>query len=679
MGDRPGMRLGILAVFLGALLVAVLGRLVELQLVQGADFAGAAESNRFRTLIEPAPRGLILDSKGRPLVANSASVAVVADRSQLAGQEDGGAAVLARLARLLGQDAGDLETRMIPCGTAGAASPPMCSAGGPSEPVVLAAGVEAAKVLPVAEQPEQYPGLRLGPIVDRSYPRSGVNAAHVLGYVGAVSAEDLAEQAELTALDTVGRSGLEKQYDGDLRGEAGESRVVVDAMGRALGTEYVRYARPGANLVTSINADLQQVTEAGLAQAVSAARSAGNDSAYGSAVVLDVQTGRVLALASNPDYDPSLWVGGISDKNYQSLSKNGALLDHSIQTTAPPGSVFKPFTVVAMDRQGFDLSRYYDCPAQYQVGDRTFRNFENETFGRVTLARAIEVSCNTVFYRVGDQIWRKTGGEREGPGEVDPIAGAAVDAGLGSETRIDLPGEASGVVASPASKYDLWEHRRQAWCQAARDGYPLLRRKNVRKADYFTKLDRENCRTGNLWRQGDAINAAIGQGLTAVTPIQLAVAYAALANGGDVWQPTIGRALVEEGGSVVRDVNPERAGKMKLSAKVQRLLARAMAGAVTRGTGRRAFAGFPLGRHPIAGKTGTAQVEGRQSTAWFASFAPADSPRYAVVVTVGEGGTGGEVAAPVAASIYSALFGVGRPAVFGPSGPPDSLPRVVGR
>jgi penicillin-binding protein 2 len=395
-------------------------------------------------------------------------------------------------------------------------------------------------------------------------------------------------------------------------------------------------------------------------------------------VVLEADTGRILALSSQPDFDPGEWVGGISERRYRELADGGALVDYPAQAQLPPGSIFKPMTVVAMDRAGLPIDGSYPCPADYTAGGRTFANYDSEAFGQISLRRAIEVSCNTVFYRAADRLWQRGGGQRADADEVDPVARAAMDFGLGEATGVDLPAESAGLVSSPAAKHRLWEQRKEAWCAAAKDGYPRLRQTDPARADYFTALDRENCRTGNLWRQGDAINAGIGQGLTTVTPLQMASAYAAIANGGTLVRPRLGRAIVAPDGSVVEDLQPQPRGQVDVPAPVLRFLRESLAGVPRTGTAESAFAGFPLDRFPVAGKTGSAQVEGQVSTSWFASFAPVRNPRYVVVVMISHGGTGGENAAPAARGIYEKIFGVGTKAAFPPAGPPQGIPSPQG-
>lgn len=670
MASPSRSRLILVAVFVAALLAVLAGRLIELAVVRGPALARAAQDQATRTLPQPAPRGLILDASGRPLAGNTAATGVLIDRQVLAEQDDGGERVLAEAARLLGISAATLRGRLTPCGTTGAPPRPLCDDGSPGAPVSVL-GRDPHALLTVAENPRQFAGVTLTAAIRRTYPQPGVSAGHLLGFLGATSADDLAAHPELTAADRVGRGGLEQQYDAMLRGTSGERGLRVNARGEIVSEADNRPAVPGQTLVTSIDARLQAAVEESLSTAID-----GNPLARAGAAVLDARTGRVLALASKPDFEPQAWVDGVSQRQYRELSDAGALVDYSLSAPAPPGSIFKPFTVLGMARAGFGLDDAYDCPSDYTAGGRTFSNFESKAYGTISLSRALEISCNTVFYRAADRLWRRGGGEHQGPGTAEPISQAGLDAGLGDRTGVDLPAEAGGRVSSPTARYELWEQQHDTWCSSAEAGYPELRRTDPARADFLTRLDRENCRSGHLWRQGDAINAGIGQGETSVTVLQMAVAYAAIANGGTVWQPSVARALLGPEGQVEGEVQPVRAGSLAADRTTLRFLRAALAGVPRSGTAAEAFAGFPLDRFPVAGKTGSAQVEGEDSTSWFASFAPADRPRYVVVVMVTHGGTGATAAAPAARAVYEAIFGVGRRAVFDESGPPQALPQL---
>lgn len=672
--QRSTMRLVLVTVFFGALLVVLVGRTVELTVLRGPALAAAAEDNRTRVVPDPAPRGLILDSSGRALVANTSATGVLIDRQELAGLPDGGSDVLRRVARALGMTPAELDQRLVACGSAGAAPRPICDDGSAQSPVSVL-GSDRASLLPIAETPADYPGVALATAVKRSYPQQEVSAGHLLGYLGSISAEELASDESLTSSDLMGRGGLEQQYDRELRGHGGERRLLVNARGEVEGSEQLVPAQPGADLVTSISAPLQARVDQALETALAMA---GDPEARAGAVVLDVRTGRVLAMGSKPDFDPQQWVGGVTEADYRRMTESGALVDYPVSGTSPPGSAFKPISVLGMVRAGYDTDASYDCPSTYTAGGRTFANHESQAYGALSLRQALVVSCNTVFYRAADRLWRSNGGEKQGVGATGDIAQAALDLGLGRTTGVDLPGESAGMVASPDQKFRLWQQRKDDWCSAAAEGYPQLRRSEPERADYFTALDRENCESGMLWRQGDAVNAAIGQGLTATTPLQMAVAYAALANGGVLRQPTVARALVSPSGEVVREITPTEIGRIDDHSAL-RFLKRSLTGVIEPGgTAAAAFAGFPSDEFPVAGKTGTAQVEGDNSTSWFTSYAPADDPQYAVVAMVTNGGAGGETAAPAVRSIYESLFGIGTEAVFGPTGPPSTVAEVRG-
>ncbi len=665
MSERSSLRLIILGVLVVSLIGTLVARLSYLQLVAGDEYRAAAAKNSTREVIAPAVRGLVLDQRGRPLVANRVSLVVSIDRMTLAREEDEGAAVIGRLAEALDVSEADLALRLIPCGQEGAAPPPVCWDGSPYQPIPVAKDVDTETALAIMERRGEFPGIIAQLEAVREYPQPfDANMAHLLGYLGPVSQDQLDAQGEtsdparLRSRDIVGRTGLESQYDLDLRGIPGITTLAVDTVGRVTGTLDITEPVPGNYLVTNVDAHLQAVVEEQLEAAVLRARDLGNQGTSGAAVVVDVQTGGVLAMASYPTYDPDLWVGGISSKDYDRLLKSKALSSNAVQGTFPPGSTFKPVTTYAAAQQGYDLEGTYDCPSEYEVGSQTFRNFESEGFGPISLQRALEVSCNTVFYRIADEMWLTAGGNAATLESPDPIADAAERFGLGRSTGIDLPGEAAGLVAGRLEKQQTWEERRDNWCADAKEGYPETREEDPELADYFTALAKENCLDGFRWRNGDAINASIGQGDTAITPLQLAMVYAAIANGGRIYEPHVAKAVLTSSGEVVREIEPRVTGVLSDTDTLE-FLRTSLAAVTAEGTGSGPFAGFPLDQVPVASKTGSAQVFGNETTiAWYASFAPVDDPRYAVVMMVTEGGTGSAAAGPSVRAIYEEIFGV---------------------
>jgi penicillin-binding protein 2 len=491
-------------------------------------------------------------------------------------------------------------------------------------------------------------------------------AAHALGHVGAVTAEDVAADPQLDGAPARGQAGLELVYDEALRGQPGLERVTVDSAGHRASGGVEIPAVPGRTLVTTIDAELQAVVEDQLRAAITRARGrierltgTPYTADGGAAVVLDVRTGAVLALASAPDFDANVWTGGISDEDYRALTDPDAgqpLLNRAVQTALAPASTFKVVSAAAALEAGYSTNAAYDCPSSYSVGGRAFQNYRSRAYGPISLSRALEVSCDTIFYRLAHEQWRADGGSKPVDDPDDLIATTASGFGFGRATGIDLPGETAGRVASREAKAAQWEQRRDEWCARAKEGYPEVQ--DADRARYLTRLAKENCTEGMLWRVGDALNASIGQGDTAATVLQVATAYAAIANGGTLHRPHLARALLDADGSVAQEFAPEVAGRVPVPAEDLAFLRRALRGVIDSGTARRPFEGFPLDEVPIAGKTGTGEVFGQQATSWFASFAPADDPRYAVVIMVSQGGTGAGTSGASVKGIYEALFGV---------------------
>jgi len=677
VSDRSSLRLVVLGVLVASLLGTLLLRLFYLQLVAADQYVQAASDNRIRDVLTPAVRGLILDQQGRPLVSNRTSLVVSIDQTALTKLPKKNVdVVLARLAKALGTTPAEIAARLTICGRPGSARPPLCWNGSEYQPIPVAKDVSLDLALRIMEKRSDFPGVMAGLEAIRDYPSpEGVNAAHLLGYLGPVSDTELAAQSNgsrrgstLLRTDLVGRAGLEAQYDDALRGIPGVKSLQIDRTGAVVGTASDTTPTPGNYLVTNIDAKLQKVVELQLADAIARARSQSDKTVgtfkgdSGSAVVLDVRNGHVLAMASWPTYDPKVWVGGISAKEFDALEAASAgipLLSRATQGLFAPGSTYKVFSTAAEAKTGHDLRGTYDCPSEVKVGPQTFRNHESKGYGPISLQRAIEVSCNTVFYGIADVMWKNAGGLNVAVTAADPIATAAKGFGIGRKTGVDLPSEARGRVGGRAFKQALWDEYHTTWCANAKNGYKKLAKKDPVKAAYYRAIDAENCVAGYRWREGDALNAAIGQGDTVLTPLQLAAAYAAISNGGTIWQPQVARAVVSSSGKLVKQIKPKSMGRVPTSASTLAFLRTALEGVVTDGTAKGPFAGFPLAQIPVAAKSGSAEVSNTKApTSWFASFAPANKPRYAVVMMVSQGGTGAKTSAPGVRKIYEALFGI---------------------
>jgi penicillin-binding protein 2 len=643
-----------------ALLVALgfaglVARLGQVQLVGHDDFRSVASSLDTRTLVVPALRGRILDREGAVLADNRASTVVTIERRVIADRPDRGAAVVREVAAVLGMPADELLGRTWLCGEPGAPAAPACWAGSPQVPVPLADDVDPTRALSLVERPDRFPGIGVESRPVRVYPRPlGVSAAQALGYLGQARAEEVGGSAGLTADDLVGRAGLEQQYDTVLRGTPGRTVVAVDARGLVTGVVSRTDPVPGRDLVTSLDVRVQAAAEKALATQMAAARRRGWPADSGAVVVLDPRSGAVAALASAPAYDPNVWTGGISRDDYAGLtaaSANTPLLSRAIGVELAPASTLKPASVAAAVRAGNPLSGTYDCPASYRIGSRTFHNHETRARGAITFRKAIQISCDTVFYAVAYRAWRAQGGFTATSDARDPFVAVATGLGLGSRTGIDLPGEAPGRVPDRAWRKASWQATRAESCRRSRSGYPEVA--DRQRAAYLTQVAVENCESGYLLRPGDAANFSIGQGDVTVTPLQAAVMYGAIANGGTVVTPRVGASVVDPTTGHDEAVAAGVTRRSPLTPRVDRYLRAALRDAVTAGSVRRQFAGMP--GWPVAGKTGTGEVVGRRDTSWFVSYAPADSPRWVVSVVVAQGGPGASTAAPVARAVHETL------------------------
>ncbi|WP_249346300.1 penicillin-binding protein 2 [Microbispora sp. H11081] len=633
-------RLTLVFVVVTALMLTLLGRLWHLQVVTGPSYVKAATEARVRSVVLPPVRGQILDVNGRPLVANETKPQVSVDYMALIHQPDGGKDVLTRLAAALGRPYQEIADRARLCGRD---VPRPCWPGSPYQPIVVADDVSVRTALWIAERQSEFPGVSTALRPVRTYPL-GSAGAHMLGYLQPPSPDDPAGGREL-----IGRDGLEAEYDRELSGRTGIRQMAVDSTGKVTGLVREEAAVAGDTLVTSIDARVQETAERALARAVTAARKRGEPADSGAAVVLEAKTGRVTAIANYPTYDPGVWAEGISQRDYENLP----LVSAAVQGQWPPGSTWKVTSTAAAAKAGYSLRASYDCPGGYKIGGRVFHNFESAELGRMDMHQALVVSCDTIFYRFAEKMWLRDGGLAPVKRPKDPMRAMAEEFGFGTATGVDLPHEAAGRVPGRAWKKANWERTRADSCRRAKTGYPEMT--DRKRAAYLKAIAADNCRSGGVWWAGDAANFSIGQGDVLVTPLQLARGYAALANGGKVFSPRIGKRIVRPDGTVVRTITPPVVGKVGASRKTLRFIRDALADVPRSGTAAGAFDGYAFERLPIAGKTGTAEAYGRQDTSWFASFGPLKKPKYVVVVVVSQGGTGGSTAAPAAREIWEGI------------------------
>jgi penicillin-binding protein 2 len=675
---RSRRRLAVLYVIAFAMLVTLGGRLWYLQVLDTKQYKSLAAVNQTRTIVVPAVRGAITDDTGAPLVDNQTSMTVSVDMMQLSQTtSDDGKAVLARLAPLLHLSAATLAEKVRLC-TRGVKQP--CWTGSPYQPIPVAEHVSDTVALQIMEEPSLFPGVtaQLIPMVNYPMP-DGANPAQVLGYLQPITQAEMARQhipeTGFADADQVGQSGLEAQYNTALSGKSGTQIVSVNAAGDVLGTVGGTAAQTGDTLVTSLNAKVQKIAQQALNTAVAKSRKAGNAANQGAAIV-ETTSGRIVAMASYPDYDPSVWTNGISQQEYNYLfgSASGQpVLNWATQGEYAPGSTFKVTSTAAAVAAGYPLHGLYNCPASVDIEGHTFLNDGEPNLGDMTFAEALIQSCDTVYYNLGYEMWQKDDVKADSAqnpnAPVQKTQQMELDWGFGQDTGVDLPEESTGTIPTRQWLYSLWAdnaHKNENWCKNG-------------KADgsYVQQIEYEDCQDGWVWEPGQAAIAAIGQGYVTATPLQLTNAYVALANGGTLYQPRIGEALVSASGKVVQKIVPPVARQLPVASSTLAYMRSALAGVVTQGTAAGAFGGYPNGQVCVAGKTGTAQIMGKNATSVFASFAPCDNPKYVVVVMLPDSGYGADAAAPAVRQIWDGLYGLEGQKAALPAGRFPALPKLT--
>jgi len=668
-------RLMVLYVVVAALLISLGGRLWYLQVMTGGSYTNAAAQDQTRTVIVPSVRGGILDDVGQPMISNKTALVVSVNRALVSQQPDGGLAELHRLAKLLHMDYGLLQQRLRLC-TAGVPQP--CWRGSPYQPIPVDQQASDAVALQIMESQREFPGVtaQVQPVIHYQQP-FGTAAAQMLGYLQPITPQEVAQRhlpvTGFSGVDLVGQAGLEEQYDQQLRGTPGQQVLQVNAAGQVTSVRQQSPAVPGDTLVTSINAQLQQDTRSALAQAIGRAQAEGNPGATTGAAVVMTTKGRVVAMASYPTYNPSVWSGGISSQQFRDLfgtAHGEPILNRVTQGEYGPGSTWKVTSTAAAMKNGLPAAGPYSCPGAVTIAGHTFNNWTTQNLGPMSLHEALVMSCDTVFYQIAYQMYlhdKYNANFVASPSApVQKMQKMEVAWGFGRDTGIDLPEESPGTVPTRQWLYNYWAQYKNYWCKHGNAN-----------GTYLQQIAYDDCRTGYQWTPGQAAIAAIGQGYVTVTPLQLARAYAALANGGTLYSPRIGAALLSPAGKVVQRITPPVAGHLPVSRYTLDYIKNALIDVVTQGTAAGAFAGFPLNKLQVAAKTGTAEIFGGQATSVFASFAPASHPQYVVVVMVPKSGEGADVSAPCARQIWDSIYGLeGHHAAFPGGLAPRKLPQM---
>jgi penicillin-binding protein 2 len=673
----PGARrrLVVLYAVVFALLVSLGGRLWYLQVMTGVTYASAANQDQVRTVIVPPIRGQILDDTGQPLVDNHTSLVVSVNRQLVSQQADGGVSELHRLARLIGMGYTQLQQRLRLC-TVGVSQP--CWQGSPYQPIPVDQQAPTTIALQIMQNQRQFPGVtaQAQPVTHYVQPYA-TYAAQMLGYLQPITPQQMVQRhlpvTGFSGVDLVGQAGLEYQYDAALRGVPGTQTLTVNAAGTVTGTRHQTPPKSGDTLVTSLNSQLQAATYNDLVNAIKSAQAQGNAGATSGAAVVMTPTGRVLAMASYPTYDPSIWNGGISTREFRGLFGTGhgePILNRATQGEYGPGSTFKVTSASAAVANGMSAAGPYSCPGSVTIAGHTFNNWTTANLGPMSLHTALVWSCDTVFYQIAYQMYLhdryRANFQVNAHAPVQKMQKMELAYGFGRYPGIDLPEQSPGTIPTRQWLYNYWKQYKDYWCEHGKSG-----------GSYLQQIAYDDCRTGYQWTPGQAAIAAIGQGYVTVTPLQLARAYAAIANGGTLYSPRIGEALISPSGTVVKRIKPRVAGHLPVPRWWLSYLTNALEGVVTGGTASGAFAGFPLNKVQIAAKTGTAEIFGGQATSVFASFAPASHPKYVVVVMVPKSGEGADVSAPCARKIWDSIYGLeGHHAVFPSGQAPSKLPSI---
>jgi penicillin-binding protein 2 len=665
--DSNQVRLSAVGIVAISLFLALFVRLWFLQGIDRQEFEAASVTNRLRVLTEEAPRGRILDRNGKVLVDNRTSIVVSLDREPMRTMPE------AERRALFVRLADSLDALGVPTKVSLIEKRYADKRYAPQAPVPIAEDVPESVEIHLLERADRFPGVLVERTAIRVYPY-GRTAVQLLGYVGEINEEELvarggtvpgATSTTTTVLDengkpvlpkkpyqlgdSIGKSGVERAYENDLRGIPGKRTIEVNAQGDLVDVVSVDAPQPGDDVWMSIDVDLQAHAERLLETKIDSLRG-GRDRTggvlnvpQGSVVVQDPTDGRILAMASYPDYDPALTVNGISSDVWQMLNdptSGQPLVNWALQGTYAPGSTFKLFSAWAGLRTGL-LSPGNDVvndPGYYRIencgaGKCEVQNAGRAANGTVDLARSLAVSSDVYYYRMADKFWNRRG--EFGP---TPIQDAAAEFGLGERTGIELPGENAGRLPTPESRRKAYEAR----------------------PDLFLTGD---------WRTGDNINMSIGQGDVLTTPLQLADSYSTFANGGTRFQPQVGLRVTRPSDlsvppvfdeyEVIREIEPVVLGKLDFDQGHYDQIFRGLVGVTqdARGTASGSWRANPTA-WPMAGKTGTAQVNNKADTALFVGWGPAEPgvpPQYTISVVIPEAGFGGQVAAPLAIRILEPI------------------------
>lgn len=624
MPGQLALRVAILGGVALVMFVIIFLRLWYLEVLSGDQYLAQAQNNQVREFTVQAPRGQILDREGRALVENRSALELQVNTEDLPRSADRRASLFGRLGELSGMTPAEIrdeirkQIKLLP-----------------SSPVTLQQDVDFETVYYLRENQSRFPGVSVERVYVRRYPQGSL-AAHLLGYVREVSPEQLQDPRfeSVEAGDYVGVGGVESTYDSLLRGVNGATEVPVDAAGNPTArTLTEREPRTGNDLVLSLDADVQAVGEAAI----------GQFALPGAFVAMKINNGEILGLGSAPTYDPSVFaqpripvaaaraIFGDPDD----VASTGAPINNRATAGAyPTGSTFKPITALgALDSGELELSDSVNDGGSVTYGGVTFENAGEVAHGAVDLRRALQVSSDVFFYILGADT-----NEQQGDGGA--IQDWARKLGFGEPTGIDIAGEAAGSVPTP-------DQRNEAYEQNIDEDSPSGERVDITEGEV----------TDRPWSIGDSVNLSVGQGDLQASPLQIAVAYAALANGGEIVRPHVGLRIEDPQGRAIQEIAPAPRRQVEIDADWQRTIMAGLndAAMAPGGTSYGVFGGYPV---EIAGKTGTAETSSGFDQSWYVAVAPYDDPKYVVATTIERGGFGADAAAPATLQILNELLGV---------------------
>lgn len=584
-------RMNIMTGIIVAVMILLICRLAWMQLVNGSQYKKIAEENRIRQITAQAPRGNIYDRNGALLVSNRPSFAISIIPSEYRNAHD----ETPILANIIGIKPEQIE-KMLKDGEEFIYTP-----------IRIKRDADPMMMAKIQEHKYYLPGVMIEAIPVRNYIYKEL-AAHVFGFVGSINQEEYAirKKQGYKPNDFIGKDGLERVWEDVLRGIDGGLQVEVNALGEEVQILGDKPAIAGKGLVVTVDANLQKAVQSALAEQIDISRSIGEPAKGGSAIVLDVHTGAVLAMASHPTFDPNIFASGISSLNWNKLinDPHNPLINKTIQNTYPPGSVFKIVTAsAALDMGYVTAAEIFNDKGVYNLNGWNFYGWETKGLGKLTIVDAICWSSDPVFYELGHRMG------------IDNLASYALTFGLGQTTGINLEGEAKGIVPT------------ESWKQVtyAEDWYP-----------------------------GETVIAAIGQGYYLVTPLQQAIVLMAVANNGIIYRPMLVDKVLTADGEIDQTYSPEVLRTVYLKPEIWDIIKNGLVAVTTRGTASTVFQGFSP---RIAGKTGSAETGKGTVHSWFSCYAPADNPEIVVSVLVEEGGDGSVSAAPVVRKILESYFG----------------------